>query len=570
MQAMNTGIPISDFEKFVDEKLLARGFSYFQNGQVTSFEELSPGEFEAEVAGREDYDVRITVSRKKITSYLCTCPYEHGTLCKHIVAVLYYFRNEEEKHKSADYKKSKAKKPASRRKTVSEQVDELLGALSHDDLNSFLKEQCLADPAFRRSFLSGFMYKSSAESPEKYREQVKNILRSAKDKDRFIKWNRAGIVGRSVNEMLVIAMKHVDSGNWLSACHICFPVAEEMVKALQFADDSDGDIGGNIETAFEILYSVATSDRPEEIRAYMLDQVLHYYRKNVFSGWDWHTDLLRLAVDLVKTEKEAGTVLSLLHAHVHSEYEGEQMTMLEYELIRKMKGDDEADKFASQNLDTPELRRKALEKALRDKDFEKARSLAHAGIKHDAETKPGLAKEWYDWLLRTAVAEKDKPHVIEYARYLFVDGFRNDQDYYQLLKKNIDPVEWNSYVEGLVDEIRRRYRWDNISVLGKIYITEKWWDRLLDLVRGAKHLPYIQHYEKYLAADYSEELAELYEKGIIDYLKVNTGRKHYQEACRYLERMLKMGGRNRVRNLIAELRREYPQRRALLDELDKF
>ncbi len=63
-----------------------------------------------------------------------------------------------------------------------------------------------------------------------------------------------------------------------------------------------------------------------------------------------------------------------------------------------------------------------------------------------------------------------------------------DQDYYQLLKKNIDPVEWNSYVEGLVDEIRRRSRWDNISVPGKIYITEKWWDRLLDLVSGAKHL----------------------------------------------------------------------------------
>lgn len=567
---MNKGIPISDFEQFVDEKLLSRGLSYFENGQVTSFEELSPGEFEAEVAGREDYDVRITVSRKKITSYLCTCPYEHGTVCKHIVAVLYYLRNEEEKHKSADYKKGTAKKPASRRKTVSEQVDELLGALSHDDLNSFIKEQCLADPAFRRSFLSGFMYKSPAESPEKYREQVKNILRSAKDKDRFIKWNHAGIVGRSVNEMLVIAMKHIDSGNWLSACHICFPVAEEMVKALQFADDSNGDIGGNIETAFEILYSVATSDRPEEIRAYMLDQVLHYYRKNVFSGWDWHTDLIGLAVELVKTEKEAGKVLSLLHAHVHSEYEGEQMTMLEYELIRKMKGDDEAEKFVSQNLDTPELRRKALEKALSDKDFGKARSLAHAGIKNDAETKPGLAKEWYDWLLRTAIAEKDKPHVIEYARYLFVDGFRNDQDYYQILKKNTDPAEWNNYVEGLVDDIRRKSRWVNIDVLAKIYITEKWWNRLLDLVSGTTHLPYIKRYEQYLAADYTEELLGLYEKGIIDYLKVNTGRTHYKEACRYLERMLKLGGLARVRNLIADLRREYPQRRALLDELNRF
>ncbi len=567
---MNTGIPLSGFEQFVDEKLLSRGLSYFRNGQVTSFEELSPGEFEAEVEGSEVYDVRLTVSKKKITSYLCTCPYDYGTVCKHIVAVLYYMRNEEEKPDKADNRKGTARKPAAKRKTVSEQVDELLGALSHEDLNSFIKEHCLAVPAFRRSFLSGFMYKSSAESPEKYREQVKNILRSAKDKDRFIKWNRAGMVGKAVNEMLVIAMKHVDSGNWLSACHICFPVAEEMVKALQFADDSDGDIGGNIETAFEILYSVAASDIPEEIRSYMLDQVLQHYRKNVFSGWDWHTDLLGLAVELVKTEREAVTVLSLLHAHVHSEFEGEQMTLLEYELIRKMKGADEAEKFASHNLDTPELRRKSLEKALRDKDFEKAKTLAHDGIKKDADTKPGLALEWYDWLLRTAVDEKDKPHVIEYARYLFVDGFRNDQDYYQILKKNIEPAEWNSYVEGLVEEIRRKSRWVNIDVLAKIYITEKWWNRLLDLVRGTNHLPYIKHYEKYLAADYSEELTELYERGIIDFLKVNTSRKHYQEACRYMERMLKLGGHTRVRNLIADLRRTYPQRRALLDELVRF
>ena len=65
---MNQGIPISDFEQFVDEKLLARGLSYFENGKVTSFEELSPGEFEAEVAGTEDYDVRITVSRRRSAS----------------------------------------------------------------------------------------------------------------------------------------------------------------------------------------------------------------------------------------------------------------------------------------------------------------------------------------------------------------------------------------------------------------------------------------------------------------------------------------------------------------------
>ncbi|HAX96413.1 MAG TPA: hypothetical protein DCY35_07830 [Prolixibacteraceae bacterium] len=110
----------------------------------------------------------------------------------------------------------------------------------------------------------------------------------------------------------------------------------------------------------------------------------------------------------------------------------------------------------------------------------------------------------------------------------------------------------------------------NIDTIGKIYIAEQWWNRLLNLVSGTKHLPYIQHYEQYLAADYSAELAELYEKGISDFLKKNIGRNHYKEACRYMRRMIKLGARSRVANLIAALRKEYPQRTALMEELDRI
>ena len=559
-----------EFEKYVDDKILSRGLSYFKNGQVTYCEEIAPGEFEAEVEGTDDYEVRLTFRRKKLTEFSCTCPYDYGNICKHIVAVLYYLKNEEEASKSPGSRKGPGRKPAAKkRKTVTEQVNEMLGSLSHSDLKSFIKEQCIKDPAFRKSFMSGYLYRSTAESPDKYREQVKNIIRGAKDKDRFINWSRATMVGKAVNAMLNTAMNHVDKGNWLSACHICFPVAEEMSKALDFADDSNGDIGGNIETAFEILFSVAGARIPEETRVWLLDQVISYYKKDIFAGWDWHRYLLELAVQLVKTEREAGLVGSLLPKHPRSEYEGEQMIKLEYDLILKMKGDAEAEKFASQNLDTPDLRRKALEKALKEKNFERAKALAHEGVVNDSDSKPGVAKEWYDWLLRTAVAEKDKPHVIEYARYLFIDGFSRGQDYYAILKKNTDPAEWNSYVEGLIDEIRRKSRWDNIDALAKIYITEQWWNRLLDLVRGTRHLPYIQLYEQYLATDYSAELAELYEKGITDFLKVNIGRNHYKEACRYIRRMLKLGARDRVRKLIAALQKEYPQRPALLEELDR-
>jgi hypothetical protein len=563
-------IPLSHFEQYINETILDRGLKYFKNGHVTSVEELSPGEFEAEVEGTEEYEVRLKIQNDNVKEYSCTCPYDYGSVCKHIAAVLYYLQKEDSGSMQSGKGEQRIRKPAAKRKTVSEQVDEMLGSLSHDDLKSFIKEQCIADPAFRRSFLSGFLYKTTTESPEKYREQVKNILRSAKGRDRFINWSRTGMVGKAVNAMLGIAMRHVDSGNYMSAIHICFPVAEEMVKALDFADDSDGDIGGKIETAFDILAAISTSEIPEEIRIILLDQLLKHYKKNIFSGWDWQTCLLDIAVQLVKTEKEAGIILSLLHTHVHSEYESEQMTKLEYELIKKMKGEKEAGKFIEQNLDNTDLRRKAIEEAIKNKNFDKAKSLAQDGIKNDSEDKPGLAKEWYDWLLRISVKQQDREKIIEYARYLFIDGFRHDQDYYAILKQYTETSEWTGFVEGLIAEIRRKDHWSNIDMIGKIYIEEHWWKRLLELVSGTRHLPYIQHYEQYLSDKYPLELAELYEKGIIEYLKKMTGRDRYKEACRYMRRMIKLGAGKRMNNLVANLRKEYPLRKALMDELNKI
>ena len=563
-------ISISQFLQTAGPAILDRGRDYFRNGHVISFEEIQPGEYEAVVEGTEDYIVNLTVIDGNLEDCSCTCPYDYGSVCKHIVAAVMYLQKEESGLQESTQIKKTGKKPAAKKKTVSEQVDEMLGSLSHNDLKEFIKKQCISDPEFRRSFISGFLYKTSEESPEKYREQVKGILRSAKGRDNFISWSRVGMVGKAVNTMLEIANRHVNEGNLMSAINICFPVAEEMVKALDYADDSDGDIGENINMAFDVIATIPESGITEEIRLHLLDQVLKHYKKNTFSGWDWQTDLLEIAVQLVKSEKEADTVMSLLHIHAHYEYESEQMTRLEYELIKKMKGEDEAYEFIEQNLDNPELRRKALEKTIRSGDFGKAEALAIDGIKLDSKDKPGLAMEWHDWLLRIAMKKDERGKIIEYARYLFVNGFRHDQDYYAILKKHIDKSEWHNVAEGLISEIRKKSHPSEIDVIAKIYIEEQWWQRLLDLINGNRHLQTIQHYEKYLSDLYPADLAEIYEKGIRDYLKRVEGRNHYQEACRYIRRMIKLGARKKVDELILSLRREYPKRRALLDELSKI
>ena len=75
------------FEKYVDDKILSRGLSCYKNGQVTYCEEIAPGEFEAVVEGTEEYEVRVSLRKNKLKDFSCTCPYDYGNICKHIVAV---------------------------------------------------------------------------------------------------------------------------------------------------------------------------------------------------------------------------------------------------------------------------------------------------------------------------------------------------------------------------------------------------------------------------------------------------------------------------------------------------
>lgn len=162
---------------------------------------------------------------------------------------------------------------------------------------------------------------------------------------------------------------------------------------------------------------------------------------------------MHIATQLVKSEKEADTIFSLLDNSDLSEFDREQSEKIKYELIRKMKGDHEADKFLTQNISNPELRRTAISKAIEDKNFEKAVSLANDGIKCDTEDKPGLALEWYDWLLRIALIQKDTTNIIGYALFLFVDGFWNDLDYYDSMKK----LGARKRVNNLVEKLRKEY-----------------------------------------------------------------------------------------------------------------
>ncbi len=565
-------IPLDQFEQYIDETILKRGLSYFQRGYVHESEEISPGVFEATVTGSENYTVQLVIRKHNITDYACDCPYDAGPVCKHIAAVIFYLQQEtleiRQKNDAATKSKNKKKPVPAKRKTTTHQVKELLDKIPHETLKEFISEKSADNASFRNIFLSTFAWLDKTDSKEFYARQVKAVLKSATGRHGFIEWNATRQVWKAIRDLLSVAQKHIEHKNYQSAFFACSAVMEEMMEALQNADDSNGDIGGCIDSAYEMLHAMASSGLPGEIRKELFGYALFAVEKKIFSGWDWHTGMLTLASRLFATKEEAQEIIEQLDKARESEYEKEEAQKIKLSILRKIKGEKEAEKFIEQNLANPSLRREAISKAIKNKDYQKAITLAQDGAKRDAEEKPGLAMEWYDWLLKIAQLQKDREKTVEYARLLFTDHFRHEQDYYQIMKKNIAPRHWQPFVEDLIKDIETKSRWVNVEQIANIYICEQWWSRLMQLVAQNPSLHYIELYEKELAKVHASELVELYEQAITNHLKSGMGRNHYQTTCRYLRRMRKLGAGEKVNMLIEQFRKQYPQRRALLEELN--
>ena len=69
-------------------KIVQRGQSYFDNGNILQLNQGRNGTWHAEIEGNYgNYEVEIKTDNKgNVSNYYCDCPYD-GTICKHIAAV---------------------------------------------------------------------------------------------------------------------------------------------------------------------------------------------------------------------------------------------------------------------------------------------------------------------------------------------------------------------------------------------------------------------------------------------------------------------------------------------------
>lgn len=566
-------IPLRHFEEYIDEPILKRGLSYFKKGFVHEPAEIRPGDYEAVVEGSEEYTVKLSIRNGAITEHSCDCPYDMGAVCKHVAAVIFYLEQEKlgltQSTKKGSSKKAKASssKP-SKRKTIAQQVDDLLDKVTHDELTLFVREHAAKNAQFRDLLLASFAQYNPDESKALYAKQVKALIKVARGKYGLIDSSGAKYISKEISPMLSLAERYLSQGNHKSAFFICTAIMDELISALLCADDREGVLGNAIYAAYNTLSAIASEEPSEDIRKLILKYCFTSFDKRTFAGWDWHIGLLQLAACILDTEGEVEEIFKRINSIPESdEYEIKEVQKIKYCILLEKKGTEVAQKYLEQNLDNPSFRAQAIQDALDQKDYEKATALANDGIEQDSGY-PGLIIDWYDWLLKIAESQNDTERIILYARDLLLESLNPKQDYYQILKKTVPPEEWAGFVETIVQEAMERKPYYRTDLVASIFIREEWWSRLLDLVKKECNLDQLSKYEKLLAQHFPSELADLYAERIIEYVEDRVGRDYYRTACRYIRRMIKLGARDKADEVISQLRQTHYRKKALMEELD--
>lgn len=563
-------ITIENFETEMGDIIVDRGYEYFLDDAVASLIKQEDGKWKAIVQGTNKYRVNITITKNEIEEWECNCPYDYGPVCKHVAAVLFELQHHND---SSEIEKFEEGINIVEHEAVDEQIFEILESISNKELKNFIQLYAEENDDFRLEILSEFSTRISSENKSDYRKILKNAYYSAMDQWGFIEYGKTYSAVKPAQSLLDSARKELDAGHFPKALEIAQAVLEESVAVIQDSDDSSGSIGEIVNNSFDILFKVAEQGADSKMRKDFFDWCMEEAKKQKYADFDWEGDLLNLSIHLIDNEKQENELFELLGKfeggtdEEFSDYTREKYATIKLRFLKQRRSAEEVQRFLQSNIHFSSFRKELIKQAIQRKDYATAKDMILGGIDYDTKQKHyGTVHMWKDYLMKIAQYEKETETVRKLSMELFTSRHYK-MKYYRIWKNTFEDEEKDNQIEGLIKHYRKE---NSFHPLTDIFIEEKQFKELLEIVKKSPDIYTIETYESYLKPQFPKELVEIYEQAVTSFLERNTGRRYYREACRIMQKMQKLGGEKTVKKLAKMLRVRYPRRPALIDELHRF
>lgn len=579
---------LQDFEKQIDSVILKRGKEYFNNDSVEFLEEIKKGYWTANVSGTDEYTVEIQLgSKDNIKKCFCDCPYDYGDICKHIVAVLYAISEDKviditPKPVSKE-KETKVRKPS---------FDVLLSKIELKEYQGFIKQYSQINKTFKDQFELYFLEKNeSFDLEKKYTDIIKSVIKKHTSRG-YIDYSASNKLGKELNQYLDVAKQYLSKNNYRDATVLYQIIIKEVIKVVEYCDDSNGYVVDNVDEAIsnlsEMINAPVSFDFKEKIADFLKQELKN---KSYFDYGNFGYDLTQTYASFcIKTDRKDEFIQYLdskIQSVKNDDYEKEFFIKTKISFLSDIGRTDEIKNIIQQNLDIPEIRSIEIDRNIENQDYEIAKKLISEGIKiGESKRHSGTVFQFEKKLLAIAVLEKD----IQLERYFsrkFALGQTLDSTYYKQWKSTYSKQEWIQTIEEVISEVTKKindtiknnpyssYNSLNSNLLyrlGPIYIQENYWDRLLTLVQEQENLTTILAYYPHLIKIYPNELLDT----IIPVLEKEgdrcDGRSQYKDLANKMKSVIKdyPKEKERILEVARKLKIKYPRRPAMLEELNKL
>ena len=565
-----------DIRRLATAQSFTRGEDYYASGAV--FDTQRRGKtLIAQVEGSqyEPYQVTITLDEAGVQDTNCTCPYDRGGICKHIIAVLLTYI-----HKPDSF-------------TVRPEPAELLAGLDGDTLRHLLTELLTRHPDLldeveaalaTQSAQSTPPHRRTPLNPAPYRRQVISILHSL-DSIRHSEayWAVSGMVS-GLRQVLEAAEDFLAADDGESALVILQVLSEEVIETYPEFEYAETDVAEFIEElgqplAEAILNCDLTPARRQELLGqltrwadhlddYGVEEALDAPITAARQGWseapstawdgeeEWPwADLSDVQLNVLERRGEADAFLALaLQTGRHRRY---ALKLVELGRAREA---------TAHALDHIALADDAL--ALADQlreagDLEAALSIAERGL--DLE---GHKHRLGVWLSEVAAGLGQRELALR-ARQAAFEALPSLEDYQALRKLAGD--EWAALQPQLMKTLRQK---GSDQVLVDVLLSEGQVDEAIGVTdRQARNYRLLEQVADAVIPTRPEWVIRVSQReaeGLIN--RVQS--KYYQAAVRWLERAraaYRVQGQEQVwRNYLQNLRQRHSRKRTLLAMLDRM
>jgi len=558
-----------------------KGKEYFHDGSVEKIWREG-NVYKAIVRGNEMYQISLQFEKEEL-KYNCSCPYDFGGACKHVVAVILAFASDKKyaKPASADFRKK------------DEEIKSLLQQSSPGDLKVFLEKTLKRNPDLAEDlkiFLAG-----PTETPvtvPDYKDRFIKDLNKMDLREMLEMWHREGedyydtdsgygdfVGGDSLDEtvsgFISDGQKYEENNNIAEAMKIYQAIYEAL-------DVKQGDLKGDL-----MDLSDAFDNSKEEVVDSYLSALAKTENKNLrgigikylgqlFIKQSIHEDqLLKGFKNIIIEAQEAENLLEILSKLKKDNLSTAASSLLTF-LFQKTDNFPKFEDLSLQNLKkNPELILDLIgyyKKTGRREDIiRKAQEVLALLAKkdNDYDFYPDTYINYKDLEIRIRYFLKDiyspkteYPSFIDNLEWIFLlTG--SLKEYQELVKSYKDTEEKEKFLQNMKKYFEEKHDLQNIF---KVFKFEGKKDEILNLVKMHHETECFPEMISFIQKEFPRECFDEYKKKIDELLKETDVRK-YQEAAYHLTRMKRIGLEREFNDFINQIKTTFWRRRRLIEEL---